>query len=160
MLCTTSKVYANIIEQFIFKIYNLKIYQHQCWHTMLFVTNSDDFFTSNLEYNDSSWDPISVLHHLWQTAMISSPATWSTMMVVGGAPHPCTTLFMVNGDDFFTSNWEYNDGSWWCPPSLFMEWAPVTPSQSMVWFSFAAWSVMAEGCTSINFWCTSSPLVS
>ena len=29
-------------------------------------------------------------------------------MVIGGAPHPCTTPFMTNSD-FFASNLEYND---------------------------------------------------
>ena len=32
---------------------------------------------------------------------------------------------MNNGNVFFTSSLEYNIGSWWHPPSLFMEWAPV-----------------------------------
>ena len=27
----------------------------------------------------------------------------------------CTALFVTNGDDFFTSNLQCNDGSWWCP---------------------------------------------
>ena len=28
----------------------------------------------------------------------------------------CTFPFVTNGDDFFTSNLEYNNRSWWCPP--------------------------------------------
>ena len=80
-------------------------------------------------------------------------------------------LFVTNGNVFFTSNLEYNNGSWWHLPSLFMARAPVfliltasftpqavqsvflagnfTLSQSMVWFSCTTWSIMVEGCTSV-----------
>ena len=79
---------------------------------------------------------------------------------------------MINGDISFTSNLEYNDGSWLHPPSLFIAWGPVflistasftplevqsvsltgnfTQSQSMVWFSYATWSVITEVCNSVS----------
>ena len=75
----------------------------------------------------------------------------------------------TNGDVFFTSSLEYTLGRWFHPPSMFVEWALVflistasftplavqsvslvqnfTPSQSMGLFSFVAWSMMANGCT-------------
>ena len=55
-------------------------------------------------------------------------------------------LFVTNCYIFFTSNLEYTDGSWFHPPSQFMEWAPVFLISTASFAPLAVQSVSSREC--------------